>query len=121
MFTIPESTRTNVQFTLPNQVALYVPGTVDVDQTADNSAKVREVAAAFARLFGGASVRETVGYWLSETAGLVQEATREVFAFASDSALNDHLADVLELARSIKADLAQEAVLVSVNGQALFV
>jgi len=109
------------QFTLPHVIALYVPGTVSVNVKTNTAEFAKNVAAEFARLFGGSTIRENLGYWISDTADLVEETTREVFSFASDAALSDNLATVLQLAESIKRDLSQESVLVSVDGQALFV
>lgn len=102
--------------TLPQRVALYVPGTQGPDTATDNAAQVERVARAFSRWFGGATAQQSAGYWLSDTAGLVREAVTIVFAACTAEQLRDRLPDVLTLAQQIKQDMAQEAVSVEING-----
>lgn len=104
------------QITLPQRVALYVPGTQDINHATDNAAQVERVAREFCGWFGGATAQPSAGYWLSDNAGLVREAVTIVYAACTADQLREHLPDVLTLAQQIKAEMQQEAVSVEFNG-----
>ena len=97
-------------YKLDHRIAIYVPGTVDTDKTADNRQQVERVAAEFSRMFGGATATTATGFWQSESAGLVAETTTIVYAACTAQQLEKHLADVVEIARQIKREMRQEAV-----------
>lgn len=101
---------------LPQRVALYVPGTQDINHATDNAAQVERVAREFCGWFGGATAQQSAGYWISDNAGLVREATTIVYAACTADQLRERLPDVLTLAQQIKQDMAQEAVSVELNG-----
>lgn len=100
---------------LAERVALYVPGTIDVDHAADNKKYVEHVASAFSAWFGGATASNASGYWLSDAAGLVREGVTIVYSYTTKSALEDRLEDVVALAEQIRAELRQEAVSIELN------
>ena len=102
--------------TLPQRVALYVPGTQGADTATDNAAQVERVAAEFSRMFGGATAQESNGFWMSNTAGLVRETVTIVYANCTADQLRERLPDVLTLAQQIKREMAQEAVSTEING-----
>lgn len=104
------------QITLPQRVALYVPGTTDTDKPTDNAAQVERVARRFCEMFGGATAQESTGFWVSDTAGLVRETVTIVYANCTADQLREHLADVLTLVQQIKAEMQQEAVSVEISG-----
>lgn len=97
------------QITLPQRVALYVPGTQGPATATDNAAQVERVARAFCGWFGGATAQESTGFWMSDTAGLVREAVTIVYAACTADQLRERLPDVLNLAQQIKAEMQQEA------------
>ena len=101
--------------TLPQRVALYVPGTQGADTATDNAAQVERVAAEFSRMFGGATAQESTGFWMSDTAGLVRETVTIVYANCTADQLRDRLPDVLTLAQQIKAEMQQEAVTITID------
>lgn len=97
------------------RVALYVPSTQDINHATDNAAQVERVARDFCGWFGGATAQQSAGYWLSDTAGLVREAVTIVYAACTAAQLREHLPDVLTLAQQIKAEMAQEAVTITID------
>lgn len=101
---------------LPQRVALYVPGTQDINHATDNAAQVERVAREFCGWFGGATAQPSAGYWLSDSAGLIREAVTIVYAACTADQLRERLPDVLTLAQQIKAEMQQEAVSVELNG-----
>lgn len=56
--------------TLPQRVALYVPGTQGPATATDNAAQVERVAREFCSWYGGATAQQSTGYWMSDAAGL---------------------------------------------------
>ena len=103
------------QITLPQRVALYVPGTQGPATATDNAAQVERVASRFCEMFGGATAQQSAGYWLSDTAGLVREAVTIVYAACTAEQLREYLPDVLKLAQQIKAEMQQEAVTITID------
>lgn len=106
--------------TLPQRVALYVPGTQGPDTATDNAAQVERVAREFCGWFGGATAQQSTGYWLSDAAGLVREAVTIVFAACTAAQLREHLPDVLQLAQQIKQEMQQEALSIQID-EALYI
>ena len=104
---------------LPQCVALYVPGTQGTATATDNAAQVERVAAEFSRMFGGATATTATGYWMSESAGLVEERTTIVYAACTEEQFGEHLAEVVELAQQIKREMRQEAVTITIDQKTL--
>lgn len=104
---------------LPQRVALYVPGTQGTATATDNAAQVERVAAEFSRMFGGATAATATGYWMSESAGLVEERTTIVYAACTEEQFGEHLAEVVELAQQIKREMRQEAVTITIDQKTL--
>lgn len=102
---------------LPDRVAVYVPSTVDVDGDGRYLAdrKTKETAEALSALFGGCTITEASGCWMSDKAGLVTEAVKIIYANAAPGEIAKHADDILQIARSIKTDMKQEAVSIELN------
>lgn len=106
-------------YALPNEVRLTIPTTVNVSENAPAEAVnfiERSIVSLFSRWFGGASVTVQTGHWLSNGADLVSEENRVIRSLATDSALTEHGAELLQLAAMIKVFMMQEAVLLEING-----
>lgn len=101
---------------LPERVAVYVPGTCGVDAITDTSAWTDAAASALSEMFGGATVVEASGCWMSDAAGLVKEPVKIVYAYGSPEDIEAHADDLRDLAERIKSALNQEAVSVEYRG-----
>ena len=108
-------------FTLHHKVTVYVPATCGVAEACDNTAQVERVARLLSGWFGGATSSPALGYWLSESAGLVAERTTVVFAFAAEDDFTAHLEDVVNLCGELCREMQQEAVALEVDGAMYFV
>ena len=106
---------------LSSKITVYVPATDNVSDAVDNTEAVNHAATVLAGLFGGATSTPALGYWLSPAAGLVAEATTVVFAYAKDTDLQDHIADVVTLCEDLKTSMHQEAVALEINGEMYFI
>lgn len=102
---------------LRHRVAIYVPGTNGVNTAADNARYVRMAAALLSDAFGGATATPAVGYWMSESAGLVAEATTVVYAYATNTALDD----VIDFCDGMKTELHQEAIALAIDDSMYFI
>lgn len=106
---------------LRHRVAIYVPGTNGVNTAADNSEYVRRAAALLSDAFGGATATPAVGYWMSESAGLVEERVTIVYAYAGNEALENQLGAVIEFCESMRTELHQEAISLAIDDSMYFI
>ncbi|GAB4341465.1 MAG: hypothetical protein OHK0038_21170 [Flammeovirgaceae bacterium] len=98
-----------------NQIALFIPTTVDVDKTLDTSEYVEQTLNFLAERFGGATSKEAQGVWNSQQAGLVGETVFIVNTYVTQAALRKHLDEVVEYVKQLKVDLKQEAMALEIN------
>lgn len=101
---------------LDRKIVLYVPATTNTNQAADNSAQVDNAAALLSNLFGGSTIQESAGCWMSDSAGLVKEATTLVYAFCDEKSMSAGLAAVLDFAADLKLGMNQESIAVEIDG-----
>ena len=109
------------RLSLNHSVALFVPSTMDVDQSVDNRAQVQETLSFFGNLFGGATSSNAEGAWRSEDSGIVTEQVTIVKTFVSRKALDTYLDEVFSFASQLKVNMKQEAVAVSVDNRLILV
>jgi hypothetical protein len=109
-------------FELSSNVKIYVPSTVEVDQSADNGAMVEHVERQLSGLFGGATAYNALGAWVSQGNNeLILEKVVIVQSYCSEAQLNDHIEEVIRLALHVKTEMSQEAVSLEVNNKLYFV
>jgi hypothetical protein len=101
----------------PHEVSVFVPTTVDVDQTCDPAQHVHRAKVLFGECFGGATVREAEGVWMSDDLGLVGERILMVTAACDEVCLNAHLDRVTAFLLELKETLRQEAMAMRVDGR----
>lgn len=106
---------------LDHIIEIIVPGTVDVSTQFDTTKYVKETARKMSEMFGGASVRNVDGYWISDTEGLVEEHNRVVYSNCDENSLDKYIDDVLAICSDLKTELKQECVALSVDGEMYFV
>ena len=108
---------------LGHKIEVYLPsqdkhGTI-LDDDRRNAMRDR-AATTLSTLFGGCTGSNAVGYYKSETLGTVQtENILVLFSFAER--LDAWYVEQLDrLAHDIKSELAQESVMVTIDGTAIF-
>jgi hypothetical protein len=104
-----------------NQISVYIPTTVDINQTIDTTAYVQKTLAFLGKRFGGATSSQAHGVWNSEEAGLVSETVHIVRSYTTQADLDRYLADIMEYMETLKKDLSQEAMAVEVNQKLILV
>ena len=78
-----------LQFTidLNNRVAIYVPSTMNVDQTINNNGYKLRTLRQLSEMFGGATTTPAVGGWVSASGALVVEHVDIVYSFCTSEQL----------------------------------
>ena len=109
-------------FSLNNKVSIYIPSTIDVDVTIDNSKYVNDITKKFCLMFGGATAQEVVGSWYSDDLKkVVTENVTIVYSNCSDDQLKDNINEVENIAKKLCKDMTQECISLEVNGVLYFV
>ncbi|MCB9758490.1 MAG: cyclic nucleotide-binding domain-containing protein [Alphaproteobacteria bacterium] len=98
-----------------HQVSVYIPTTLQTDQPADTSAYVQRTLDFLGQRFGGATSMSARGVWRSHQVGLVREDVYVVRTYATQADMNEHLDQVVEYTRTLKAELGQEAMALEVD------
>ena len=106
---------------LASKVIIYVPATVHADKPVSNEKEVKATAELLAKLFGGATSSSAIGYWMSQTAGLIREKTTIVFAYCQQADLEAHIEEVVAYCETLKTAMSQESIALEVNGTMYFV
>ncbi len=98
-----------------NNIAMYIPTTIDVDKQIDTTLYVDKTLKFFGERFGGATSKQAQGVWNSEQVGLVGETVFIVNSYVTQADLNKYLDEVIDYVKEIKVELKQEAMALEVN------
>lgn len=108
-------------FKLSSKVTIYVPATINVNEQIDNTKYVDRIASLLSQCFGGSTSTPALGYWLSDTQGLIKEKTTMVFAYCKDQDLEEKIDIIITECENLKAELHQEAIAMEINGEMYFI
>jgi len=108
-------------FKLSSRITLYVPATININEEIDNTKYVDSAAKLFSECFGGSTSTPALGYWMSNTQGLVKEKTTIVFAYCSDSDLQKNIDKIVEHCEYLKSEMKQDAIALEINGEMYFI
>ena len=113
----------NIKFLFPLncEIAIFVPSTVNVDESIDNSEYVKKTLAKLSSIFGGATAQSAFGGWVSESGNLVTEKVTIVYANCTSEQLENNIAECVEYAKRLCKEMSQECISVRVNGKLGFV
>ena len=109
------------KFDLNSKVAIYVPSTMNVNEECDNTQYVKNTIKQLSTWFGGATATPAIGGWVSAAGEVVVENMSIVYSFCTTEKLQEYAADIIELCKTIKHEMRQEAVTLEINGQVKFV
>jgi|GEM_PF-2445426 len=104
-----------------NQIGVYLPTTIGVDQQADTSSHVEKTLSFMGRIFGGATHEKVQGVWNSQEAGLVEEDIHLVRSYCSQPVLDKHMGEVVDYVETLKQELQQEAMALEVNQKLMLI
>ena len=108
-------------FKLNSKVTVYVPSTVEINKEIDNTEYVDKIATKLSDYFGGATSSLALGYWTSPSQGLVKEKSTVVYAYCSESDLQEHIEEVINDCEWLKKELTQDAIALEINGEMYFI
>ncbi len=109
------------RLSLTHSIGIFIPSTLDVDMSVDNTQQVQQTLNFLGSIFGGATSSNAEGVWQSEESGMVVEEVTIVRTFVSQQALERNLDSVIGYATELKLTMKQEAVAVDIDNQLLLV
>lgn len=104
-----------------NQIGIYIPTTIGVDQRATISTYVDKTLSFMGKTFGKATHEQVQGVWNSQQAGLVEENIHLVRSFCSQPALDKHMGEVVDYVETLKRELQQETMALEVNQKLMLI
>lgn len=102
---------------LSSSVKIYVPSTIDIDQTFDNAEIIDNTLKFLCLEFGGATASKAVGNWLVAPNELVKEDITLVLSYTTQDQLEKSINKVIEFCQKMKLDLRQQAIAIEVNNK----
>lgn len=108
---------------LSHKISLYIPSTVNGNQPASQETIDKFVSMAknkFANMFGGFTVVNAQGGYMSPEHGLIEESITIVYSFCSSDQMAN-VPDIRQFAQLVAKGMQQECVSVEVDGSVEFV
>lgn len=109
------------KFDLNCKFAVYVPSTINVNESCNNEEQVKKVMKNLSVLFGGATATPAFGAWVCENGDLVTEKVTIVYSYCTSDQADAHFAKVVEICEDLKKEMGQEAITLEYNGQVKFI
>ena len=107
-------------FPLSHKVTVYVPATTNANIPVDNTETVNDVASVLCNMFGGATASPAIGFWRSDTLGLIRENTTIVFAYAKEIT-PENISTLISLCENIRDNMGQEAIAIEIDNSMYFI
>ena len=111
-------------FTLDSKIEFYLP-TMSVKHTPIHPEILADtrnrVASALSKSFGGCTATNAVGFYENKALGITQIEHVEILYSYAKSIGEAEIESVLALARNVRDTLAQESIMIVVNGTAIFI
>lgn len=108
-------------FKLSSKITVYIPSTCDINKKANTKKYIDACAVLLSESFGGATSCEALGYWVSASAGLVKEKSTMIFAYCTDTDLQNNIEKVIDFCEAMKKELNQDAIALEINGEMYFI
>ena len=111
-------------FSLPLQVAVYVPSTKDADETVSKQEfenRVEEVEKFTSSLFGGFSANDVDGGYMSNTKGLIKEEVYKVISFAPKENFDAKMSQLVAQVKKWAKDWGQESIGLEFEGDLFYI
>lgn len=106
---------------LKNKLSIYVPSTCNVNQVIDNTKQVEKTACFLSKLFGGCTVINSNGFWISACKELVKENTTICFAYCSTKDFLKYENEIIDFVKTLCFEMSQECISVSFNNELFFI
>lgn len=108
---------------LNHRICVYIPSTFEGNRPAKRMQRkaTEKAAARLATLFGGCTTTKAVGYWMSDTKGLIAEGQTLAYANTTEEGKAAHLDTVRQFAKAVCRWMKQEAVTLEIDGELEFI
>ena len=106
---------------LRHNFKIYVPSTVAVSESCDNSIQVENTLSFLSGLFGGATSYDARGAWVSQSAGLVLENVTICVGFCSLAQKVRNRRAVVAYCKDLCKIMQQEAISLEIDGVLYFI
>lgn len=106
---------------LSGQIKIYVPSTIHVNQSFDNSKWVDDTLSLLCSEFGGSTSSKALGAWLQSNGNLVKEDVTIVFSYVAQDQLEKSIDKIYDFCLLMKQNLSQEAIALEINGEMYFI
>jgi len=106
---------------LNHKISIYVPSTININETIDNSEYINETASRLTAVCGGATITSALGFWHSETVGNVTEKVNIIFAYVNNESFEKAIKETLSIANYLKSNLKQDAISLEIDNKMYFV
>jgi hypothetical protein len=117
-------TKLSQNFSLPLQVAVYVPSTKDADEKVSKKEfdnRVEEVEKFTSSLFGGFSANDVDGGYMSNTKGLIKEEVYKVTSFAPKENFDAKMSQLIAQVKKWAKDWGQESIGLEFEGDLFYI
>ena len=108
-------------FKLSSKITVYIPSTMDINKSVNTKKYIDDCAVLLSNSFGGATSCQALGYWVSNSAGLVKEKSTMIFAYCTDEDLQNNIEKVIDFCEAMKTELNQDAIALEINGEMYFI
>lgn len=106
---------------LSQNVKIYVPSTVNIDQEIDSSEFVKETLCFLASLFNGSTSYNAFGAWIAQDGKLIKEKVTICESFCNEKQLNESIDIIYDYCLNLKINLNQEAISLEINNKLYFI
>lgn len=98
-------------------VRIFVPSTINVNQSIDSQKYVEQTLRFLSEQFGGATASKALGAWVSANGDLVTENVTIAFSFCNSDQLEHCIQNVYGYCLALKHELSQEAIALEINNE----
>jgi hypothetical protein len=98
-------------------VKIYVPSTINVNESFNNLIWVDNTLKFLAGEFGGSTASKALGAWVAMDGQLIKENVTTVLSYASQDQLEQGIQKVYDFCLDMKAKLGQESIALEVNNE----
>ena len=111
----------NYSVNLKHKISIYVPSTIDVNKTIDNTFFVNRTCKYLSTLFGGCTASPASGKWFSDEKGLISENVTICFAYCTEEDFLKSEEDIISFSKGLCKKMSQECISVSYDNELFFI
>ena len=103
------------------KVAIYVPSTINVNQSIDNTKQIENTCLFLSGIFGGCTAYNASGKWIDSKNNLISESITICFSYCTKKQLRKAKKDVLNYVKSLCQEMKQDCISLEINNRLYFI